>query len=67
VCVPSPVLLPQLAYAAPVPWWLVFLAQWFGHAGHLVLVALVLMSVVSFPARVRKQELWCVRSRPPPC
>lgn len=41
-----PVLL-QIGYAMPLQWWLVFLPQWIGHAGHVCLVVFVLASVVS--------------------
>jgi uncharacterized protein with PQ loop repeat len=37
----------QIGYAVSIQWWLVFLPQWIGHAGHLVLVVFVLISVVS--------------------
>lgn len=37
----------QIGYAVPLQWWLVFLPQWIGHAGHVILVVCVLASVVS--------------------
>jgi hypothetical protein len=37
----------QLGYAVPLQWWLVFLPQFVGHAGHFVLVLFVLTAAVS--------------------
>jgi hypothetical protein len=42
-----------MGYAVPIQWWLIFLPQWVGHAGHLVLVLFVLTSVVSKQAGAR--------------
>jgi hypothetical protein len=40
----------QIAYAAPVAWWTVFLPLWIGHGGHLLLVLSVLLNAVGFSA-----------------
>lgn len=42
----------QLGYGVPMAWWLVFLPQWIGHAGHTALVVVVLAAVVSCLARI---------------
>lgn len=63
-----------------MPWWLVFLPQWLGHAGHLVLVAAVLLAVVRKPVTatltteslpvchaVAVEARWANRLNPAPC
>jgi hypothetical protein len=37
----------QIAYAAPLAWWTVFLPLWIGHGGHLLLVLSGLLNAVS--------------------
>jgi hypothetical protein len=37
----------QLGYDVPIHWWLVFLPQFLGHAGHFLLVLFVLSAAVS--------------------
>lgn len=55
----------QIGYAVPIQWWLVFLPQWIGHAGHAALVVFVLSSVVS--RRQQDRGWWAVLAGTGPC